>query len=150
MCIFEITHVCEYFKKVQLVYTPFSIFMIHIMQLLILLFLLPSLIFSSTSLYKKVPVSQYKVQSSKQANTLIHCGGICKSKSFCTGFAYDEICELVTQASLIGNSQDLHESDLSLERIYIDTSIEETKSKYSFMYHLSTMQLEQNQTRKAV
>ena len=143
MCIFEITHVCEYFKKVQLVYTPFSIFMIHIMQLLILLFLLPySLIYSSTSLYKKVPVSQYKVQSSKQAKTLIHCGGICKSKSFCTGFAYDKVCELVTQASLIGNSEDLHESDLSLERIYIDTSIEETKGKYSFMYHLSTMQLE--------
>ena len=133
MCIFELTHVCEYFKKVQLVHTSFIGFMIHIMQLLILLFLLPSLIFCSTSLYKKVPVSQYKVQSSKKAKTLIHCGGICKSVSFCTGFAYDKRCELVTQASLIGNSEDLNESYLSLDRIYIDTSIVETEGKHLFM-----------------
>ena len=105
--------------------------MIHIMQLLILLFLLPSLVFFSSSLYKKVPVSHYTVQSSRpQAKTLIHCGGICRSKLFCTGFAYDEICKLVTQASLIGKSEDMNESDLSLERIYIDTSIVETKGKY--------------------
>ena len=120
------------------------------MRSLLFLFLLTGLIFCSTSLYKKVPVSQYKVKTSKKAKTLIHCGGICKSQSFCAGFAYDKRCELVTQASLIGNSEDLNESDLSLKRIYIDTSIVETKGKYLFMYHLSTMQFEQNQTRKAV
>ena len=93
--------------------------------------LLPDLIFCSSSLYKKELVSQYTVHSStSQAKTLVHCGAICKSRPYCKGFAYDDVCKLITDASLVGNSVNLIESDSSFERIYIDTSIVKTDGKY--------------------
>ena len=97
------------------------------MRSLLFLFLLPGSIFGSSSLYKKVLAIQYTVHSSKpKAKTLIHCGAICKSRSFCKGFAYDDVCKLITDASLVGNSID---SDLSFDRVYIDTSIVKTDGK---------------------
>ena len=62
-------------------------------------FLLPDLIFCSSSLYKKELVSHFTVHSSWPAKTLIHCGAICKSDQICLGFNYvDKGCNLVTQA----------------------------------------------------
>ena len=94
------------------------------------LFLLPGLIFCSSSLYKKELASRYTVHSStSQAKTLIHCGAICKSRSYCKGFAYDDVCKLITDASLVENNVNSIESDLPFERIYIDTSIVKTDGK---------------------
>ena len=100
------------------------------MRSLLFLFLLPGLSFCSSSLYKKVLASQYTVHSStSQAKTLIHCGAICKSRPYCKGFAYDDVCKLITDASLVENNVNSIESDLSFERIYIDTSIVKTDGK---------------------
>ena len=100
------------------------------MRSLLFSFLLPGLIFCSGSLYKKELVSQYTVHSStSQAKTLVHRGAICKSRPYCKGFAYDDVCKLITDASLVGNSVNLIESDLPFERIYIDTSIVKTDGK---------------------
>ena len=107
-----------------------SVYVWYTMRSLLFSFLLPGLIFCSSSLYKKELASQYTVHSStSQAKTLIHCGAICKSRPYCKGFAYDDVCKLITDASLVGNSVNLIESELSFERIYIDTSIVKTDGK---------------------
>ena len=76
---------------------------------------------------KIYPFLWFSLYSDKQANTLVHCGAICKTESSCAGFTFkDKVCGLVDMASVDENG----EEDDSSEKVYIDTTLEGIEGRF--------------------
>ena len=99
-----------------------------LMPILFVLLIWPTLL--TCSLYKRGYVRDFSTISSKQANTLIECGAICKSEQFCLGFSYiEKYCQIIRYAYVditIASFYFTPQPTQFHEVVYIDISVEET------------------------